>query len=120
LVDLQLTNPKSAISHQTHRSKGGKGSTLSNSPKRKDGSSTARIGSSANYHRKQKSFDKSQGGTKKTKHCPQQQTSSDSKGVNPSMGTGSGSSKKASNNISDLHLFIKTIERDLSEKFKNY
>ena len=48
----------------------------------------------------------------------QQRASSDSKGgVNPTTGTGS--NKKGSGNISDLHLFIKTIEKDLTEKFRN-
>ena len=51
LVDLQLQNPKSAVSYHTHRSnKGGKNSTLSTSPKRRDGSQTTTgLGSSANY-----------------------------------------------------------------------
>ena len=53
LVDLRLQNPKSqAVVYQTHRSKGGKNSTLSTSPKRRDGSQTTRMGSSANYQRK--------------------------------------------------------------------
>ena len=34
-------------------------------------------------------------------------------------GTGSGNKKATSSNISDLHLFIKTIEKDLTEKFKS-
>ena len=77
LVDLQLQNPKSTVSYQTHRSKGGKNSTLSTSPKRRDGSQTTRMGSSANYPRKQKSIDKGFSQGKKTKqllHYPHQQS----------------------------------------------
>ena len=42
------------------------------------------------------------------------QTSSDQKG----LASSTGSNKKGSS-ISDLHLFIKTIEKDLAEKFRN-
>ena len=34
----------------------------------------------------------------------------------PSAGSGS---KKGNSNIKDLHLFIKTIEKDLTDKFKS-
>lgn len=35
------------------------------------------------------------------------------------MGSNKKPSNQNNNNIADLHLFIKTIEKDLSEKFKN-
>ena len=116
-MDLQLQNPKSTMPYQTHRSNKGKNSTLSTSPKRRDGSqTTAGVGSSANYQRKQKSIEKGFGlGSKKGKQLHYHpQTSSDQKG----LASATGSNKKGSS-ISDLHLFIKTIEKDLAEKFRN-
>ena len=116
-MDLQLQNPKSTMPYQTHRSNKGKNSTLSTSPKRRDGSqTTAGVGSSANYQRKQKSIEKGFGlGSKKGKQLHYHpQTSSDQKG----LASSTGSNKKGSS-ISDLHLFIKTIEKDLAEKFRN-
>ena len=48
LVDLQL--PKTTMAHQTNRSnRGGKNSTLSTSPKRRDVSQPGTLGGSANY-----------------------------------------------------------------------
>ena len=104
------------MTYNTHRSnKGGKNSTLSTSPKRRDGSQTTGLGSSANYQRKQKSVEKL-GHKKSKKHHQNQQLGSDQKG--PNSGSG-GSGEKKGGSISDLHQMIKTIERDLTEKFRN-
>ena len=73
--------------------------------------------SANNYQRKQKSIEKgSRGHSKKSKllqHQHNNNNSSESKDA-----TGSGQKSKRSN-ISDLHHLIKTIEKDLTEKFKS-